>query len=129
MKWLLLLLLLLLPIAAVWWLRSRYLLVTVRGDSMMPALRPDTRVLARLGGRYRTGSVVVFRRQAEFVDLMIKRVAARAGEPVPEDFRAAVADGVVPAGHLLVRGDNPASSDSRTFGYVRESAVVGSIRV
>lgn len=128
MKWLLSLL----PvgvIAALWWLRSRYLLVTVRGDSMMPALRADTRVLARLGGRYRTGSVVVFRHQAELVDLMIKRVAARAGEPVPADFRAAVADGVVPPGHLLVRGDNPASNDSRTFGYVRESAVLGSIRV
>ncbi len=27
-----------------------------------------------------------------------------------------------------VRGDNPASTDSRTFGYVRESAVLGSIR-
>jgi signal peptidase I len=116
-------------VAAAWWFRSRYLLVTVRGDSMMPALRPDSRVLARLGGRYRTGSVVVFRRQAEFVDLMIKRVAARAGEPVPEDFRGAVTDGVVPPGHLLVRGDNPASTDSRTFGYVRESAVLGSIRV
>jgi signal peptidase I len=85
-------------------------------------------VLARLGGRYRTGSVVVFRHQAELVGLMIKRVAARAGEPVPEEFRAAVADGVVPPGHLLVRGDNPTSNDSRTFGYVRESAVLGSIR-
>lgn len=127
MKWLVLL-----PIcavAALWWMRSRYLLVTVRGDSMMPALRPNARVLARLGGRYRTGSVVVFRDQAEFVDLMIKRVAARAGEPVPEEFLASVADRVVPTGHLLVRGDNPTSNDSRTFGYVRESAVLGSIRV
>ncbi|KOV81556.1 hypothetical protein ADL03_28655 [Nocardia sp. NRRL S-836] len=114
--------------AALWWLRGRYLLVTVRGDSMMPALRPDTRVLARLGGRYRTGSVVVFRRESEFVQLMVKRVAARAGEPVPADCRAAVPDAVVPPGHLLVRGDNPGSSDSRTFGYVRESAVLGTVR-
>ncbi|ANZ38957.1 hypothetical protein BBK82_25695 [Lentzea guizhouensis] len=128
MKWLLLPVVI---VAGLWWLRGRYLLVTVRGDSMMPALRPDARVLARLGGRYRTGSVVVFRRETEFVDLMVKRVAARAGEPVPADCLAAVGatgDTVVPPGHLLVRGDNPGSSDSRTFGYVRESAVVGTVR-
>jgi signal peptidase I len=114
--------------AALWWLRGRYLLVTVRGDSMVPALRPDTRVLARLGARDRTGSVVVFRFHAEFVGLMVKRVAARAGEPVPADCRTAVPDAVVPPGLLLVRGDNPSSNDSRTFGYVRESAVLGTVR-
>ena len=126
MKWLLLLPVVL--VVTAFWLRGRYLLVTVRGDSMMPALRPDALVLARLGGRYRTGSVVVFRFPAEFVGLMVKRVAARAGEPVPADCRAAVPDAVVPPGLLLVRGDNPSSNDSRTFGYVRESAVVGTVR-
>ena len=55
---------------------------------------------------------------------MIKRAVAVPGEPVPEQSR--LADAVVPAGRLVVLGDNlPASLDSRGFGYVPAERVLG----
>ncbi|TWP52155.1 peptidase S24 [Lentzea tibetensis] len=109
-------------------LRRRFMLVTVRGDSMMPTLRPDQRVLVRLGRPFSADDVVVFRTAAEHVSLMIKRVAAAPGEAVPDDMRDVVGDVVVPDGFVLVRGDNPLSVDSRTFGYLPADAVVGLVR-
>lgn len=109
-------------------LRKHFMLVTVRGDSMMPTLRPGQRVLVRLHRRVRTGDVVVFTTTAEHVPLMIKRVAAAAGEPVPDDMRDAAGDAVVPEGFLLVRGDNPTAADSRAFGCLPADTVVGLVR-
>ncbi|GII01086.1 S26 family signal peptidase [Planobispora takensis] len=55
----------------------------------------------------------------------VKRVAAAPGDPVPRD-RFPVLDEVVPAARLVVEGDNPAYSyDSRHFGYLPTSRVVG----
>lgn len=63
------------------------------------------------------------------VDWMVKRVVAVGGDRVPEEFRHAVgamdADTTVPAGNLLVLGDNPKSLDSRQFGYVPAGDVLG----
>jgi signal peptidase I len=115
-------------VAGVWRLRDRHLVVTVRGLSMTPTFEPGDRLLVRRvePRGVHTGQVVV-------VDLphhlrpmppgitpeeslrqrrVIKRVAAVAGEPVPDGVDAGA--GPVPAGHLVLLGDNPlASGDSR----------------
>jgi signal peptidase I len=59
---------------------------------------------------------------------MIKRVAALAGDSVPEAVREAVG-GVttVPAGALVVLADNPSGTDSRRFGFVAEHDVLGPV--
>jgi signal peptidase I len=60
---------------------------------------------------------------------MLKRTVAIPGDPIPRDRIPAlheVPERVVPAGHLVVVGDNPAASlDSRHFGYVRQERVLG----
>lgn len=57
---------------------------------------------------------------------VVKRVAALPGDPVPPVVAGADADLRVPAGRLVLLGDNPAeSADSRQFGYVAAQGVVG----
>jgi signal peptidase I len=61
-----------------------------------------------------------------FADRVVKRVAAVPGDPVPAGI--AVPDVRVPAGQLVLLGDNPAeSADSRQYGYVPENEVIGMV--
>ena len=130
--------------------RRRYVVVTVRGASMVPTLLDGTRVLvARRGpwsraGQPRAGRIVV----VEHPDLddgsytgalpdhrdpagtvwMIKRCTAVAGDPVPVDLpaRCATADGRVPGGTLTVRSDEPGHpNDSRRYGFLPSERVLG----
>ena len=110
-------------------------LITIEGNSMSPTFADGDRILIRLGsgaagGRLRPGAVVVFRNpcpgSAADPRWLVKRVAAIEGTPVPPDIRPATGDhGVVPAGCIVVRGDNPTSLDSRQFGYVARRDVLG----
>jgi signal peptidase I len=135
---------------AVMWVRRRYLTVAVLGSSMEPALYPGERVLVRRCplSAVRPGDLVVFedvpdlrlltaRERADGVGLLpeklrirlVKRAAAVPGDRVPLDVVPALggaADEVVPAGSLVVLGDNPAAStDSRDFGYVAAHRLLG----
>jgi signal peptidase I len=57
-------------------------------------------------------------------DLMVKRAVALPGDPVPEGVPGP--SRTVPAGHLVVLGDNPGRShDSRAVGYVPAGALLG----
>lgn len=115
---------LLLPVGAAWFVRRRLLVVTVRGPSMRPTFTPGDRLLLNRAGTVAAGSVVVLRLGEE---LIVKRVAAVAGEPVPAGIP--VPDRIVPPGRLVVLGDNPARShDSRTLGYLPVTALVGVLR-
>lgn len=128
-------------------LRRRYMVVTVRGESMLPTYRPGERlVLRRTPPRaLRTGQVVVLTEAGHSPPdaplsgpraptgtgryLIIKRVAALPGDPIPRDTVPALrtAPGTrVPAGHLVVLGDNADHShDSRHSGYLTTDRLLG----
>jgi signal peptidase I len=123
--------------------RRRWLVVTVRGRSMMPTLQDGERVLARRVSEdaIRRGTVVVFRPHyleprgdsPMVPNWRVKRVAAIAGDPVPPwliDSAAGSRGVLVPAGHVVVQGDNaPHSEDSRQLGFVPLSEIVGVVGV
>jgi signal peptidase I len=119
-----------------WCLRRRYAVVAVQGRSMRPTYRAGDRLLVRRTGTgsIRRGQVVVFAessdaRPAPPAGWIIKRAIAVPGDPVPQDRVAAlrsVTEEYVPAGRIVVIGDNPALSfDSRHFGYVTGDRVLG----
>ncbi|WP_370374599.1 signal peptidase I [Catenulispora sp. GP43] len=106
--------------------RHRYTVVQVDGTSMAPTFADGDRLLVRRArlGTVKRGDVVVFRtppghQAADTPPWLVKRAAAIPGDGVPADMRPAVGDDTeVPAGRLMVRGDNPRSLDSRNFGYI-----------
>lgn len=101
-------------------LRRRLQVVHVSGASMQPHLRSGDRVIvARRPSRYARGDVVVLIR-TDLPEQAIKRIAAVAGDRLPDG------PGVVPPDHVFVLGDNPrASVDSRHFGAVPVERVTG----
>jgi signal peptidase I len=127
--------------------RRKWTVVTVDGPSMEPALRSSDRVLVRrrtAGCSPCAGQVVVFQSPVEGMTWetaplpvrgvgsahwCIKRVAAAPGDPVPLEIAAGAGLPVgapVPAGKLLVLGDNRAASfDSRRWGNVPLDRVLG----
>jgi signal peptidase I len=124
--------------------RRRFAVVTVTGDSMMPALLPGDRVLVRRTriGRLHPGQVVVAempgkdggwttpaRGPASRREWMIKRLAAGPGDPRPTDSLPPTADPagrLVPPGKFVVLGDNPDwSHDSRHLGYIPGERLFG----
>lgn len=123
-----------------WRLRRRYLAVTVVGRSMEPTFAAGDVLLARRRiGEVTAGDVVVVAvgPAAGAPSMIVKRVAATAGDPVPRQAVPVPTEAsptgvppteasptVVPAGKLVLLGDNPASTDSRHFGYVDASRVV-----
>jgi signal peptidase I len=119
------------------WLRHTVLVVTVAGQSMQPTLRPGDRLVVRRReiGRVRPGQVVVARLRRRpaaggpAAELIVKRVLAVPGDQVPRDVVRALRDvpeETVPPGRLVVLGDNHAASvDSRQFGYLHNSELVG----
>ncbi|MFG1862377.1 S26 family signal peptidase [Microbispora bryophytorum] len=116
--------------------------VEVHGESMEPGLWSGDRVLVRrvrprrpglFVRRVRRGDIVVISRvgPGEGValdggtNLVIKRAAAVAGDPIPPGFEA-LGETRVPPGRLLVLGDNPSrSTDSRQWGLLPESRITG----
>ncbi|GIG63576.1 S26 family signal peptidase [Longispora fulva] len=120
-----------LVLAGLWaFLRTRLILVTVQGGSMLPSLRPGDRllVLRRPGHVPRPGSVVLLTPPTTATEdgtrLRVKRLAAGPGDPVPATL-AGVAGLRVPAGQVLVTGDHPRSEDSRRWGPIPARSLIG----
>jgi signal peptidase I len=122
-------------------------LVRVQGHSMDPTYHNGQWLLVRRpdwpSPPLRVGDVVVFRMDK---DLLVKRIAALGGQEIPnresvllirpshrrpgtwEERVVAEEPGRVPKGQLYVLGDNPpVSDDSRSFGPVPVSALVGRV--
>lgn len=116
------------------WTRRRYLLVHVTGRSMEPTLAGGQRVFARRVrlDRVRAGDVVVLAPPPGSPTgdgLLIKRVFALPGDPLPRGRvpkLRAVPGEYVPAGSLVVLGDNPPLSiDSRQLGLFPADRLLG----
>jgi signal peptidase I len=110
------------------WLRRRYVVVGIVGTSMLPTYRPGDRVVVRRTPihQVRRGQVVVVS-STPGASWVIKRAAAVPGDPVPAQTVPDLAgDRTVPAGRLILLGDNPADSfDSRQRGYYGEDDLLG----
>jgi len=122
--------------------RRRFVAVTIRGESMAPTFTEGERVLVRRRSvaRLRRGDVVVVRwkpppdvngEEYEGHKLLLKRVTAIVGDPIPADVAPAAsrpALSPVPDGAFIVRGDNAdISLDSRTCGLFGAENLVGTM--
>ncbi|MEV4641682.1 S26 family signal peptidase [Actinoplanes sp. NPDC049548] len=127
------------------YLRRRMVVIEVSGHSMHPTYRDGERVLVRRASlrHVRAGEAVVFalppsagneegpprRGRLGGHRWLIKRAAALPGQQVPGPVREAAKADTVPAGHLVVLGDNPgASIDSRSWGLLPEPYLLGIVR-
>jgi signal peptidase I len=123
-------------------IRRRLVIVAVTGPSMEPALIAGDRVVVRRAGlrSVQTGQIVVFETPETSGGWsedpvsrvlgrtwMIKRVAAIPGEPLPDGMPVTIsAERSVPAGKIIVLGDNPdLSVDSRYLGYIPADRLLG----
>jgi signal peptidase I len=109
-------------------LRRRYVVARVWGHSMSPTFHDGERVVATRRPRYRVGDVIVFRPRSAATDVAwrIKRIAAVAGDPVPAWLETD--HPVVPAGRVVVVGDNTGhSEDSRQLGYIDLTTIAGAV--
>lgn len=139
-----------------WRWQGAFCLIEVNGDSMMPTLKPDQIYLLdalslRLH-RLKKRDIIAFR-QGDMT--YTKRIYATAGEqviemwvmgndgpdlvtsekfialnqlPTPYAAQRRFTHIRVPPGHVYVTGDNAYSMDSRDFGFVPLSSVVGVVR-
>jgi len=115
--------------------RRRFLVVTVAGDSMRPALRPGDRLLVRRTRRVRAGQVAVLRpppaglfmASAGPSGLLVKRIVAVPGDRVPESCRIfGQLPECVPPGSFIMLGDNSRRSyDSRFAGLIPADLLIG----
>lgn len=106
--------------------RRRFLVVTVVGSSMEPTLLPGDRVLVRRHRRapVKVGDVLVFHEPDG--QRAIKRVAAVAGDAVPDTVRPVTGGtDVVPPGMLVLLGDGIRSGDSRQWGFIPANRTLG----
>lgn len=123
--------------AIVWWLRGRYVVVTVDGNSMEPAYRPGDRLLVRRtsADTLRRGDVVVVTASPATLPpygavgahrWVVKRIAGLPGQAVPPEVARNAPGATVPTGQLVLLGDNTAASiDSRTAGFYAGDRVLG----
>jgi signal peptidase I len=107
-------------------LRRSLVLVTVNGLSMEPTYRAGDRLVLRRAQRMHSGDVVVVRDSRR--GLLVKRIAAIAGQAVPPAVLDTVGTPIVPIGQVVLLGDNPAVSfDSRQAGFFAVEDVLGRI--
>ncbi|MEV5600779.1 S26 family signal peptidase [Streptomyces sp. NPDC052299] len=140
-------------------LSRRLYLITVDGRSMAPTLMPGDRLLVvrplprprprshtrrRARPPARTGDIVIapapravgwagqpaLRPAADRADWVVKRVAATAGDRVPDRLRSSSGlrdRDTVPEGTVLLLGDGKHSEDSRHWGFCPDHLVLGRV--
>jgi signal peptidase I len=105
--------------------RRLLVVVTVRGNSMRPTYTDGDVLLAARFPLLRRGRAIVFTPPTNVRDAppyRVKRLVALPGDPTPDWVRDR--QRFVPAGHVVVRGDNLRSEDSSTYGYVERAGVL-----
>ena len=110
--------------------------VIVSGHSMEPTFKPGQRLLASraywLVGGVKDNDIVVIK-TGNGSEYIIKRVYKTSGETVdwvnvPGDWHLVNGEYRVPDGDIYLIGDNrPVSEDSRSFGAIPISRVIGKI--
>jgi signal peptidase I len=125
------------------WARRRWIVVAVQGNSMSPTLHDGQRIVARRldhpNGHARSDVVVFLMPAAQRATLgdgalpyLVKRVAAVAGDPVPDWAQEALganSETRVPPGKVVVSGDNTISQDSRQLGYIDAESLIAIVRL
>jgi signal peptidase I len=103
-------------------MRRRFVLVTVQGESMRPTLSDGDRLLMRRRTPgvplNRDDIVAALTPDGSVERLYVKRVAAVPGDPVPSGTERVRPD------HYFLLGDHPYSLDSRDWGCVPGSRIV-----
>jgi signal peptidase I len=115
-------------VLAIFALHRGFFFLRVAGPSMEPALRAGDRLLVGRFGvdRPRRGRIYVVAEDDS--TLTVKRAAAVPGDPVPASVAGLPGDPAVPAGCLVLLGDNGARSlDSRSLGYYRADRLRGTV--
>ena len=109
--------------AAYTFVRWRPYRVEISGGSMRPGLEPGEWALATPASRFRRGDVVVVEHPQRESFEMVKRVIGVPGDRAPNG-------GVLGEGDFWVQGDSPdASTDSRSFGSVRQEQLKARVRL
>jgi signal peptidase I len=119
---------------------TSFRVTVVHGDSMLPTYKSGQMVIVnRLSRGHQRGDVVLVEAGNE---VLIKRIAYLAGDEMPADHAWMFGDVAhyfeatqnqnaplkVPAGHVVVLGDNPnVSDDSRSFGPVPIDQIYGRV--
>jgi signal peptidase I len=116
--------------------RQSFMTIEVTGNSMLQTFHSGDRLLATnaywLVGDIRRNDVVVIK-DTEPGKFLVKRVNRLENEPVdfpyvPDTWRLEAGQYVVPPGTVYVLGDNlPESQDSRAFGPVERSRILGKV--
>jgi signal peptidase I len=110
--------------------------VIIQGDSMEPTFYDEQRILVCkalwLMGKPKHNDIVVIKgmRPGEYLVKRVYRLQGEAVEIVYQPYEWSFTKGVyvVPEGHIYVLGDNLENSeDSRSFGAVEESRVIGKV--
>jgi signal peptidase I len=104
--------------------RGLLVVVTVRGNSMRPTYADGDVLLAARVPLLRRGRAIVFAPPVNppgAPPYRVKRLVALPGDPSPDWVKDR--QRFVPAGHVVVRGDNLRSEDSSTYGYVERAGV------
>ena len=132
--------------------RSAVHIYSIPSGSMLPTLCVGDQVVVTpyFGGEPRRGDIVVFRSPVTPDEMLVKRVIAVPGDLVDsrlgrvriggytaaepyvlrEAASGAISSQVVPADSVFVLGDNrEVSIDSRSWGFVPRSAIVGRARL
>ncbi|MBS1713945.1 MAG: signal peptidase I [Armatimonadetes bacterium] len=112
--------------------------VEVKGESMEPTFSQGDRLLMStaywLVGDIKRGEIVVIKTE-DTGETLIKRVKGLPGDTIdfllmPYSWKLSMGEYKVPASSLYVLGDNrPVSQDSRDFGAVQKSDVLGKVVV
>ena len=104
-------------------IREFYSIRLVKGDSMLPTLKPKDLVLINHFSSMKLDDLVVLKLPTNSKLEIVKRVVAIEGDVIIRNNN--LID--IPEGHIWVEGDSKDSTDSNSFGCVSKGLVLGTV--